>query len=176
MPDDVIRVRRAEVGDAADLVELAGRTFMEAYRLDTAVADLQAFIDEHYTLAQEAANLADPAVFVGLAESSGRLIGYVDTRVGDRPPVELAGHRPCLLHRLYVDATAQGLGVGRLLFDWCVAEARRRDRDVVWLSVWERNPRAIAIYERWGFVDVGGVSFLVGNDEQRDRIMARPLH
>jgi hypothetical protein len=28
-------------------------------------------------------------------------------------------------------------------------------RDVVWLDIWERNPRAIIFYRKWGFVEAG---------------------
>jgi ribosomal protein S18 acetylase RimI-like enzyme len=44
---------------------------------------------------------------------------------------------------------------------------------VVWLDVWERNTRAISFYERWGFVVVGEQDFVLGDDVQRDLLMAR---
>jgi RimJ/RimL family protein N-acetyltransferase len=45
----------------------------------------------------------------------------------------------------------------------------------LWLGVWERNPRAIAFYEKCGFRDVGSHDFWVGNDCQTDRIMVTEL-
>jgi GNAT superfamily N-acetyltransferase len=170
-----VLIRRGASGDAEALADLAARTFLEAYREETAEADLLAYIEAHHGVVREAADLADPVVAIGLAEADGRLVGYVDVRGDEPPPLELGGRRPILLHRLYVDASAQGLGIGKSLFDWYVAEARRLGGDVLWLTVWERNRRAIAIYERWGFVDVGSVAFHVGVDEQRDRVMVRPL-
>jgi ribosomal protein S18 acetylase RimI-like enzyme len=41
--------------------------------------------------------------------------------------------------------------------------------------VWERNPRAIAFYEKLGFAAVGEHEFRLGNDPQRDIVMARPV-
>jgi len=41
----------------------------------------------------------------------------------------------------------------------------------IWLSAWERNPRAIAFYKKQTFVDVGGAFFMVGPDEQKDRVL-----
>jgi ribosomal protein S18 acetylase RimI-like enzyme len=55
----------------------------------------------------------------------------------------------------------------------CLTEARSRDKDTIWLGVWERNARAIAFYRRWGFADVGSQSFQLGGDLQSDRVMAR---
>jgi hypothetical protein len=43
---------------------------------------------------------------------------------------------------------------------------------LVWLSVWDQNPRAIAFYRKVGFEDVGSTEFGVGSDRQTDRIMA----
>ena len=46
--------------------------------------------------------------------------------------------------------------------------------DVVWLGVWEENPRGIAFYRKCGFAVVGSHIFVVGTDPQRDVLMARP--
>jgi len=45
----------------------------------------------------------------------------------------------------------------------------------VWLSVWERNPRARAFYRKYGYQDVGSGFFLVGGDRQIDRILVMPV-
>ena len=39
----------------------------------------------------------------------------------------------------------------------------------------ERNPRAIAFYEKFDFREVGEHVFRVGTDPQRDIVMARPV-
>jgi diamine N-acetyltransferase len=41
----------------------------------------------------------------------------------------------------------------------------------LWLSVWERNPRARAFYAKCGFEDAGAADFYVGSDRQTDRIL-----
>jgi ribosomal protein S18 acetylase RimI-like enzyme len=53
--------------------------------------------------------------------------------------------------------------------------AVRRGAATLWLGVWERNPRAQAFYRKYGFVDVGAHTFILGSDHQIDRLMARPL-
>ena len=45
--------------------------------------------------------------------------------------------------------------------------------NVVWLGVWEHNPRAIRFYEKHGFTTAGEQPF--GKDPQRDLVMVRPL-
>jgi diamine N-acetyltransferase len=45
----------------------------------------------------------------------------------------------------------------------------------MWLSVWERNPRAIAFYGKCGFRMVGSKDFWVGSDRQTDHVMVLEL-
>jgi RimJ/RimL family protein N-acetyltransferase len=53
--------------------------------------------------------------------------------------------------------------------------ARARGAKTLWLGVWERNPRAVAFYEKYGFTRVGEHSFTLGSDVQTDWLFARPL-
>ena len=55
------------------------------------------------------------------------------------------------------------------------ASARAMAGKHLWLSVWERNPRAIAFYVKMGFIDVGTTDFYVGSDRQTDRVLITRL-
>jgi ribosomal protein S18 acetylase RimI-like enzyme len=68
-----------------------------------------------------------------------------------------------------------GRGVGAALMQACLEEAGRRGCETVWLDVWERNPRAIAFYRKWGFAEVGNQAFQLGEDLQNDILMARAV-
>ena len=52
-----------------------------------------------------------------------------------------------------------------------IREAKQRGYDSLWLGVWEKNPRAIEFYKKWGFREVGSHVFMVGDDPQKDYIM-----
>ncbi|MGI9613528.1 MAG: GNAT family N-acetyltransferase [Acidimicrobiales bacterium] len=56
-----------------------------------------------------------------------------------------------VLKRLYVAPTRWGSGVGALLHDRVLVEAIARQAMTINLWVLERNVRARAIYERWGW-------------------------
>ena len=64
-----------------------------------------------------------------------------------------------------------GRGVAQRLMQHVREAARALGARDVWLSVWERNPRAIAFYAKCGFRDVGSKDFFVGQDRQRDHVM-----
>ncbi len=55
----------------------------------------------------------------------------------------------------------------------CINGVKQRGSDVIWLGVWEKNPKAISFYKKFGFVEVGDQVFPLGNDPQRDIVMKR---
>ena len=59
--------------------------------------------------------------------------------------------------------------------DECIAIAKAKNRDYIWLGVWERNFKAIKFYERFGFKKFGEHEFVLGDDVQTDWLMALEL-
>jgi ribosomal protein S18 acetylase RimI-like enzyme len=72
-------------------------------------------------------------------------------------------------------ADDQGRGASVILLEQCLAQARDWGCDVIWLAVWENNPRAMRFYEKNGFRVVGKTLFRLGGDIQHDFVMARNL-
>jgi len=66
-------------------------------------------------------------------------------------------------------------GVGSALMQVCIDHARKKRHRTLWLGVWDQNPRAIRFYTKWGFRDVGGQTFMLGDDPQQDRVLSRSL-
>ena len=135
--------------------------------------DMALHCSAHYGETIQAAEILDPAVTTLLSEQDGQLIGYLQLRWEPAPPCVLAT-RPAEVQRLYVAAAWHGQGVAQQLLDQALGLAADRGADAVWLGVWERNPRAIAFYRKFGFVEVGAHVFPLGTDPQRDLILVRP--
>lgn len=122
----------------------------------------------------QAAELSSADIVTLLSEHSGRLVGYAQVCWSGAPDC-VAGESPGEIHRLYVDEEWHGKGVAQQLMQASLEEMKARGSDVVWLGVWERNPRAISFYSKFGFVEVGDHVFTLGNDPQRDIVMALSL-
>ena len=122
----------------------------------------------------------DPAEFVppeGLflvAEIDGELAGYAKLIFGTLEP-GVTAEKPVELSRLYSHQKFLGQGVGQALMDACFERAKQAACDVMWLGVWEYNPRAKAFYEKYGFHEVGKHIFQLGSDPQTDVLMQREL-
>lgn len=169
-----ISIRKATIGDAALLAELGARTFHDTFAAENTVADMAAYLAASFAADIQAEQIADPASVFLLAHVGDELAGYARLRSGAAPE-QIAGEQPVEIVRFYADAPWIGAGVGAALMRESLAEALARKRDVIWLDVWERNPRAIAFYSKWGFTVVGEQSFALGADLQRDLLMARSV-
>ena len=103
-----------------------------------------------------------------LARIDGLLTGYARVRRNSEMDHKL-GSRHLELQRLYVDSRWHGHGVANQLMEAAIAHAA--GQDWLWLGVWEKNPRAIRFYEKWGFETFGTHEFLMGEDRQTDLVM-----
>jgi ribosomal protein S18 acetylase RimI-like enzyme len=168
-------VRRATSEDARALAELAERTFRHTFADANTPADMDDYLARSFGEAIQRAELEKPEVAAFLAERHGETLGYAMLREGGEDSGAVTGEHPVELQRLYVVAEAKGGGVAQALLRRVEEEARERGGDILWLGVWEKNPRAIAFYGKTGFVDVGAHDFLLGRDLQRDRLMQKPL-
>ncbi|HEX6643295.1 MAG TPA: GNAT family N-acetyltransferase [Gemmatimonadales bacterium] len=167
-------MRRGRVEDAPALARYAAACFEAAFGSANDPADMAAYVREAFGPAQQASELADPAFATFLAEIGPALAGYAQLTAGRRDPA-VAGARPIELKRFYVGAEWHGRGVAQALMAAVLAEARRLGADVVWLCVWEHNPRARAFYRKAGFDDAGTAPFQLGRDLQTDIVMTRSV-
>jgi ribosomal protein S18 acetylase RimI-like enzyme len=169
-PEAAVGIRLGVAADAAALAALAARTFADTFAADNTPADLAEHLARSFGEAQQAAELADPDRVTLVAERSGTLVGYVQLR-SSPPPAGVPPGPSIELQRLYVDRPAHGSGLAQRLMTEALAQARRLGAAVLWLGVWERNPRAIRFYVKCGFADAGSQTFVLGSDRQTDRIM-----
>lgn len=169
------RIRTATAADAAALATLAERLFVETFGAANEPENMRAYLPTAFSAELQAAELADPDRTARLAVAvEGDLIGYALLRRGRRAD-GVVGEGPVELQRIYVDKRWHGRGVASALMTCCIEQARAWGGDVLWLGVWQKNPRAISFYQRSAFSIVGEQPFMLGGDRQMDFIMARPL-
>ncbi len=164
--------RTAAPNDAERLVALFHGCFRDTFGHLYDPRDLAAFLDGH-TVAQWKGQLDSDDFAVRIVEDGDQLVGFI--KLGPlKLPVEPAG-KALELRQLYVREPWQGSGAARELMDWLIAEARLREADELYLSVFTRNHRARRFYGRYGFEDVGPYAFMVGNQADEDVIMRLAL-
>ena len=172
-------VRPATIADASALSRLGAATFCETFERENTPEDMARYLGETFTPERQAAEIADPASTVLLAQRQGtpddtELVGYVHL-VSGPAPAAVQGPVPLELKRLYVARAWHGQGVAQTLMNAALDAARSRGAQTLWLGVWERNPRAAAFYRKYGFTRVGEHAFMLGADVQTDWLLARPV-
>ena len=174
-----IHVRPATVADSAGLSQLGATTFRETFEGENTPEDMARYLAEAFTPERQAAEITDPAGTVLLAEhrdTSGdvALVGYAHLVSGPAPEA-VRGPAPLELKRFYVARAWHGQRIAQALMDAALDAAVARGARTLWLGVWERNPRAVAFYAKYGFTRVGEHTFVLGADAQTDWLLARPL-
>ena len=175
MTDSMI-IRRATSDDATLLTDLSYTTFWDAFanHPKNAPDDLAHYMRQAFSTEQIAAELADSNSIFLIASVDDKPAGYAKLIAGS---IEdgIAATRPIELSRLYSHQEYLGRGVGQNLMDACFECAKSHDHDVMWLGVWEFNPRAHRFYEKNGFCVVGKHTFQLGSDPQIDLLMQRKI-
>jgi len=171
-----IIIRQATPEDAKLLTDLAYTTFWDAFahHPKNAPDDLNHYMRQAFNQEQITAELADARNIFLLADIDGEVVGYAKIIIDNIEP-GITAERPIELSRLYSHQKHLGQGVGQTLMDACFERARAEDRDVMWLGVWEYNPRAQRFYEKNEFRIVGSHVFLLGKDAQTDLLMQKEL-
>jgi ribosomal protein S18 acetylase RimI-like enzyme len=195
-----INTRHVGPADAAELHELAARTFGLATPPGTLQADIDAFIGQHLALASFERYLDDPDRILLLAEEPGehrsRAVGYSMLVSGPIADPEVAavvaaataaattgaasGQAAATgtaieLSKFYVAADSHGSGVAAALMAATLEAAAKTGAQTCWLGVNQQNVRAAKFYAKHGFEIIGTKRFRVGEVWHDDHVRARRL-
>lgn len=186
-----VRIRPATSTDAAALSSLAAATFPLACPPHTTPEAIADFIAKNFGVDHFEAYLADPDRILLVAEAPApaadadddggapRLLGYtmlVGGEPGDPDAARAVTARPAIeVSKVYALAESHGTGTGAALMRASLDAARAAGAATAWLGVNEENARAIAFYERHGFVKVGDKHFVVGGRVEDDWVMEHSL-
>lgn len=179
LPGDLTAVRIG-LARADELRRLAIDTYTDTFAHLNTPENLQAYLDSAFDPDRVEAELDDGRNAFFFIEKSGSVIGYLklvdDVDAQDDTIPAIVREKPALLiERFYVIKEHHGAGVSGVLMQFCVDVARSMNKEVLWLGVWEANPRAIAFYTRQGFALAGTHVFVMGEDAQTDHWMVREI-
>lgn len=167
----MVNIRRANLNDAVKLSELGAKTFFDTFAKDNTAENIKQHIEHSFSPQVQFNELSQTNTTFLIAEDHKETaIGYAQL-IMDSQEEFIKGRKPLEIRRIYASEEYIGKGVGKELMKASLAEAAERGCDCVWLGVWEKNPRAIGFYKKWGFTEVGTHVFTLGDDPQTDFIM-----
>jgi ribosomal protein S18 acetylase RimI-like enzyme len=170
-----VRIRLAVPADAAALATFASDVFRDTYAKTAPPADLEAHILARFCPTVLAAEIEAARCRTVIADIGGEMVAYAQLRDGDAPSCVRARiaelSTAVEVKRFYVARAWHGRGIAQELMAACL-DATPAGRPV-WLGVFASNSRAIAFYAKCGFQVVGEMTFVMGQDHQRDYVMLR---
>ena len=169
-----LNIRYGVTGDAKLLSELGAKTFSDTFAKDNTPENMATYLKASFSPEIQFRELSSPENIFLIVESENIPIGFVQL-ILDSKEESIKGTKSLEIRRIYALQEYIGKGVGKALMEAAVHEARQHGCDTIWLGVWEKNPRAIHFYQKWGFKEVGTHIFYVGQDPQRDFIMELTL-
>ena len=168
-------IKKCTRDDLHELQAISIETFTETFKDQNTAEDLQAYLDTAYNLGKLEQELAVPSSSFFFIYSDQQVAGYLKLNTGDAQ-TESMGADSLEVERIYVRKAFQKYGFGKQLMNKAIEMAREQNKKSIWLGVWEENANAIAFYRKKGFVQTGSHSFFMGDDEQIDFILVKPLH
>jgi diamine N-acetyltransferase len=171
---DQFTIRKAGIADAELLSNLGRLAFTQAFASLNTPENFAMYLAGAFFTEKQAGELATPGCTFFIISNGPVPAGYARLQGGSGKDC-VQSQNPVELVRFYVLEEWKGKGVAHKLMEACLADAQAGGFDTIWLSAWKKNPRALAFYQKWGFVEVGSAIFVVGEDPQEDAIMARGL-
>ena len=165
-----INVRRATAEDANLLASLATVSFYEAYFEQDDSHDLANYLVENFSPPVISADLAAFESTYLIAFREGKAVGYAKLR-DSQVHESVVSENAIELQRFYLIERVWGTGIGEVLLERCLAEAKSMGKEVLWLGVWEENHRGNSFYNRHGFERVGTLTFPYGDSVGINAVM-----
>ncbi|UWX55051.1 GNAT family N-acetyltransferase [Maribacter litopenaei] len=152
------------------LMSVSRTTFSDAFQDQNNPDDFASYLEKAFSKEQLTLELENPQTQFYFVYLEGKLVAYFKLNCGDAQ-TDVKQEDCTELERIYVLKAFQGRQLGNQIVQWIKDKVESDKKSFMWLGVWEKNPRAIAFYERHGFYKFGSHPYYIGNDKQTDWLM-----
>lgn len=166
------QIKKVSTDELEELRRLSVETFSDTFTEQNNEIQMKAYLEKAFNTDQLRSELSNPESFFYFVKEEDKILGYLklNTKTAQTDQVLDSSLE---IERIYLAQEAQGKGIGKLLMDFSIAEAKRRNLLCLWLGVWEKNEKAIAFYKSYGFEVFADHPFKLGDESQKDLLMKR---
>ncbi len=169
-----VRIHPVTENDLHTLQEVAIQSFRDLLEKSNTEEDMKLYIDTNLTHEQLKKEFHENGTVFYVLFDGEKAMAYLKLRVGYEPE-ELIGTNAIEIERLYCIQEYVGKHIGTMLIQTALEYAKHHQYEIIWLGVWEHNPRAYSFYQKWGFEKFGSHVFTLGTDAQTDWLMKRKV-
>ena len=167
-------INECTLEDVKTLQEISYNTFNETFSPMNTKENMKAYLRNAFTIKRLKGEISNPFSKFFFIYCNGVLAGYLKVNVNEAQ-TENMGEDALEIERIYIREEFQKKGLGKYLLNKAMEIAMERNKEKIWLGVWEKNENAIDFYKEMGFVQTGSHSFYMGDEEQTDIIMIKIL-
>jgi len=169
-----VKITPAQITDAALLCQLGAQTFEDTFAHLNTEENMKLYLSSTFTVqaVEEELSEQDNRFYIVYADEVAA--GYIKLRTAKKLE-QLKGLIALEIERFYVLKIFHGKGLAQTMMDFCIETANNNNANVLWLGVWELNPRAIRFYDKFGFKQFGKQVFMMVEEEQWDKLMRLDL-
>ncbi|ASA24899.1 GNAT family N-acetyltransferase [Paenibacillus donghaensis] len=169
-----ININKCTFEDIGLLQEISIETFNETFKNQNSPENMKAYLNRAFNLKQlekELSNISSDFYFI---YSNEEVAGYLKVNTNDAQS-EIMDNDSLEIERIYIRNKFHKQGLGKYLINKAIEIAIERNKEKIWLGVWEKNESAITFYKKMEFVQTEAHSFYMGDEEQIDFIMTKTL-
>lgn len=165
----LVEILPASEEHLASIAELAGVIWRTCYPGIITRAQIDHMLARMYARDTMREDIRSQGICYDRLLTSGELVGFASYGPTEQPDT-------FKLHKIYLHPDWQGRGLGSRLLKHCEGESRKRGAQRLILAVNKRNAKAIAAYQRNGFVIAESVVTDIGGGfVMDDFVMAKSL-
>jgi ribosomal protein S18 acetylase RimI-like enzyme len=168
------KITKATLDNLDLLQKISKQTFFETFAAFNSKENMKQYLNESLSLEQLKLELENEFSEFYFAYNENEVIGYLKINRGESQ-TEKTSKNSLEIERIYVLEKFQGKKVGQMLFQKAVEMAKSYQKNTIWLSVWEKNEKAIQFYLKNGFEIFEKHIFKLGEDLQTDLLMRLKL-
>ncbi len=165
----MINIKKVDPSQINLLAEMAKNTYIQN------MEDLEAYIQKAFSKHQIEIEFNDPQNIFYFIYNKNKAVGYAKL-VLNAFHEKVTSNNPCRLERIYIMSDFIHLKIGQSLIHYVEQQAKLMQQDSIWLSVYEKNRRAIRFYEKNKYLKVGHLDFLVNETNYKNFVFSKKLN
>lgn len=169
-----MELKKGTLADVMLLQQISIETFTDTFKEQNTEEDLKQYLEKAYTVDQLKKELSNKKSAFFFLLDNEETVGYLKLNVADAQTEEIA-EDAVEIERIYIRNGHKRKGYGKILIESAERFARKENKKIIWLGVWEENSAALAFYKDRGYIHTSSHSFFMGDDEQTDFIMTKKL-
>ena len=129
-------IQKVSLEEIVQLEKISRQTFCETFSSGNTEENMNKYLDEVFSSANLSIELNDKKAEFYFAKLDDKVIGYLKLNFGESQ-TEIRDDNGLEIERIYVLKEFHGKNVGQLLYNKAIQIAREKNKDYVWLGVWE---------------------------------------